>query len=630
MSVGLFLNPVTGPSGATWRSGAGTPSNGLGLDGDFYFDTTNTKIYVKASGVYTLIATLGTGTITALTGDVSASGSGSVAATVNSVGTSSAANIHTAELLANAATAANTASAVIRRDASGNAAVSSPLAASDIATKAYVDAGLAALNPATSVYAATTANLTGTYLNGAAGIGATFVITATGAFTLDGTTPPVNSRILIKNQSSGFQNGIYDLTLAGSIGVSPILTRSGDYNTATEINNAGLIPVINGTVNALSSWQQVAVITTVGTDSLVFTEFTANPSLYLLKANNLSDVASANTAFNNISPMTTLGDITYENSTPAATRLAGNTTTTNKFLTQVGNGSISAAPVWSAIGTADLPVVPETKGGTNQSTYTTGDTLYASASNTLSKLAAGTNLQIMRQAAGIPSWQNFYKISVEGTHISDFESLPATSIPHGIFLAPVSGTGAAVASFAPTAGSSQFGVADLQTGTTTTGIARIVSGSSTLLFGTGSFIQEWVTHVPVASDGTDTYSIQWGCFDTNTITPTNAAGLLYSTATSPNFITQTSDNSTRTTTTSSTAVPIATWFRLTMIANAAGTSISWYLNDVLIGTNTTNIPTASGRSTKVAQCQILKSAGTTSRSVYVDAYAHMFRPTTPR
>lgn len=48
-------------------------------------------------------------------------------------------------------------------------------------------------------------------------------------------------------------------------------------------------------------------------------------------------------------PMTTLGDIIYENATPAAARLAGNTTTTKKYLTQTGTGSASAAPAWNAI-----------------------------------------------------------------------------------------------------------------------------------------------------------------------------------------------------------------------------------------------------------------------------------------
>jgi hypothetical protein len=56
-------------------------------------------------------------------------------------------------------------------------------------------------------------------------------------------------------------------------------------------------------------------------------------------------------------PMTTLGDIIYENSTPAPARLAGNTTATKNFLTQTGNGSISAAPTWSTIATTDLPSI---------------------------------------------------------------------------------------------------------------------------------------------------------------------------------------------------------------------------------------------------------------------------------
>jgi hypothetical protein len=48
--------------------------------------------------------------------------------------------------------------------------------------------------------------------------------------------------------------------------------------------------------------------------------------------------------------------------------------------------------------------VEETKGGTNQSTYTTGDILYASASNTLSKLAVGTNGQTLTVSSSIPTW----------------------------------------------------------------------------------------------------------------------------------------------------------------------------------------------------------------------------------
>lgn len=48
--------------------------------------------------------------------------------------------------------------------------------------------------------------------------------------------------------------------------------------------------------------------------------------------------------------------------------------------------------------------VSETQGGTNQTTYTTGDILYASGSNTLSKLAAGTDGYVLTMGASVPDW----------------------------------------------------------------------------------------------------------------------------------------------------------------------------------------------------------------------------------
>jgi hypothetical protein len=53
-------------------------------------------------------------------------------------------------------------------------------------------------------------------------------------------------------------------------------------------------------------------------------------------------------------PMTTLGDLIYEDATPAATRLAGNITTVKQYLSQTGTGTASAAPVWSQISASDL------------------------------------------------------------------------------------------------------------------------------------------------------------------------------------------------------------------------------------------------------------------------------------
>jgi len=49
---------ATGANGATWRDGAGIPSNALGLDGDYYLNSSNGDIYIKASGTYSVTANI--------------------------------------------------------------------------------------------------------------------------------------------------------------------------------------------------------------------------------------------------------------------------------------------------------------------------------------------------------------------------------------------------------------------------------------------------------------------------------------------------------------------------------------------------------------------------------------------
>jgi len=51
-------------------------------------------------------------------------------------------------------------------------------------------------------------------------------------------------------------------------------------------------------------------------------------------------------------------------------------------------------------------MIGPTFGGTGQTTYATGDLLYASAANTLSKLPLGTSGYVLTISGGLPSWQN--------------------------------------------------------------------------------------------------------------------------------------------------------------------------------------------------------------------------------
>lgn len=191
-----------------------------------------------------------------------------LAGTIGSNTTGTSSNVSGTPLLPNGTTAADQ----TQGDNSGK-----------ISNTKYVDLAvsnaLAATNPAVAVSSASTASLTGTYANGSAGIGATFTVTATGAFTLDGVSiSAIGQRVLLKNQSSGFQNGVYTATVVGATGVSPVFTRASDYNTPSNINSTGAVPVQSGTANVSTSWLLTSSVTTLGTDAITFTQFTINPS----------------------------------------------------------------------------------------------------------------------------------------------------------------------------------------------------------------------------------------------------------------------------------------------------------------------------------------------------------------
>jgi hypothetical protein len=162
----------------------------------------------------------------------------------------------------------------------------------DVATDQFVNTAvsnaIAAVNPAVAVLAATIgSNLTGTYSNGASGIGATFTITATGAFTLDGVAiNTIGQRVLLKDQTSGFQNGVYTATIVGTTGISPVFTRALDYDQPSDINTTGAIPVQSGTVNASTSWLLTSTVNTVGTDALTYVQFSIAPSNIVTQTSN--------------------------------------------------------------------------------------------------------------------------------------------------------------------------------------------------------------------------------------------------------------------------------------------------------------------------------------------------------
>ena len=178
---------------------------------------------------------------------------------------------------------------------SGGLTAADPTVALGIANKQYVDNVAAGLNAHDSVQAATTSAVTGTYVAGSAdaaggtGVGATFTVTATGVFIVDGYSTVLNDRVLLKNQASAIQNGVYKVTTAGATGVSAVLTRAVDYDNSVvgEVFPGDIVFVTNGASNTNQGWLMNTVGTSsvlakcikIGTDNINWTQFTGTGGL---------------------------------------------------------------------------------------------------------------------------------------------------------------------------------------------------------------------------------------------------------------------------------------------------------------------------------------------------------------
>ena len=99
------------------------------------------------------------------------------------------------------------------------------------------------------------------------------------------------------------------------------------------------------------------------------------------------------------------GKLYYKDSaTNTVKLLASNSSTTN--VSSISFGSTGLTPSTATTGAVTVAgTLGSGYGGTGFSTYATGDLIYASATNTLSKLAAGTNGYILTLSGGVPSWQ---------------------------------------------------------------------------------------------------------------------------------------------------------------------------------------------------------------------------------
>lgn len=155
--------------------------------------------------------------------------------------------------LEQARVAGDTFSGAINMGSNNINGVASPLAATDAANRAYVDFS----NKGRSVRVASTADVTIASLNAGDSI--------------DGVTLSIGDLVLLKNQSTGSQNGIY------SIGISAPATRPSDYDAGSEILNS-FVSVFAGTTNAGKIYQVTNTSVTVGVTSIAYQEILYAPT----------------------------------------------------------------------------------------------------------------------------------------------------------------------------------------------------------------------------------------------------------------------------------------------------------------------------------------------------------------
>lgn len=327
-----------------------------------------------------------------------------------------------------------------------------PTSALQLATKQYVDAVAEGLHIHASCAAATPntlASLTGgtvTYNNGTLGVGATLTLSVA-LTTLDGYTLQNGDRVLVKNEATQANNGIYTWATGGTV-----LTRATDFDTAAEIASGDFTFISNGTSYGDTGWVQIESVTTIGTDPIVWQQFsgagtyTAGTGLTLTGSQfSITNTGVSASTYGSASSVPVFavnaqGQLTSVTNTSIAIDASQITTGTidsarvsGSYTGITGVGTLTAG-VWNAttIGVA--------YGGTNLTTYTAGDLLYASATTTLSKLALGTSGQVLTAGASAPQYVDQSTLSVGSATNATNTAITASTINATHYLTFVSTT----------------------------------------------------------------------------------------------------------------------------------------------------------------------------------------------
>jgi hypothetical protein len=147
--------------------------------------------------------------------------------------------------------------------------VADPATPQAAATKNYVDNVASGLDAKTSVRLATAGALPANTRSGNV-----LTASANGALTVDGLAVAVNDRVLVRNEATGANNGLYAVTAVGSGAAPWVLTRTADADASAEVSPGLFTFVEEGNTMAASSWVlSTAAPVTLNTTALTFVQF---------------------------------------------------------------------------------------------------------------------------------------------------------------------------------------------------------------------------------------------------------------------------------------------------------------------------------------------------------------------
>jgi len=224
--------------------------------------------------------------------------------------------------------------------------VSTPTAANDAANKSYVDATVQGLTPKPTAQVATAGALpANVYANGASGVGATLTASANGVLTVDTYAVLLNDLVLVKNEATGANNGLYQVTVLGTASVKYVLTRHVDMDVSAEFGGGLIVVENNGSATANTLWLCNVNAPTVGTTAITFTQL--NSPTTLTQGNGITISGNVVTFL----PDPVAGGGLSVSGTGAK---LDTTVAVRKYAVDVGDGSSTSIIITHNLGTLDV------------------------------------------------------------------------------------------------------------------------------------------------------------------------------------------------------------------------------------------------------------------------------------